>query len=261
MSEKKDYYKILKVNSNATNDDIKKAYKKLAMKYHPDKNLIEDKKMCEERFKEVSEAYQILSDKDSKKTYDYQRKFGTIDSFSGFNTDIRDPFEMFSKHFDNEIFNTHSTAFGSDIFKKMNNDMNQMRNMTSMSNSTGSFSQSRSSQSVSTSTSCINGIVTKKTTKIATVNGKTTKEITEEKNGVVTTTIFHPDGTIENKSSAKNAIENKSSAKNAIENKSSAKNVIENKSSVKNTIEAKTSNEIELNQNDGIIDQFKKMFF
>ena len=56
----KDYYKILGVSKNASQDDIKKAYRKLAHKYHPDKGGSGD------MFKEVSEAYQILSDRDKK---------------------------------------------------------------------------------------------------------------------------------------------------------------------------------------------------
>ena len=60
MSEKKDYYDLLGVNRSASDDDIKKAYRKLALKFHPDRNSGE--KQAEEKFKEVSEAYQVLSD-------------------------------------------------------------------------------------------------------------------------------------------------------------------------------------------------------
>jgi len=62
----KDYYKILGVNQNATEDEIKKAYHKLAIKYHPDKNK-DDK---EEKFKKISEAYDTLKDKNKRKEYD-----------------------------------------------------------------------------------------------------------------------------------------------------------------------------------------------
>lgn len=63
----KDYYKILEVARGASDEDIKKAYRKLALKYHPDKNREPD---AEEKFKEVAEAYEVLSDKKKRDTYD-----------------------------------------------------------------------------------------------------------------------------------------------------------------------------------------------
>lgn len=66
--EFKDYYKILGVDKNATQDDIKKAYRKLAMKYHPDKNPGD--KSAEEKFKEITEANEVLSDPEKRKKYD-----------------------------------------------------------------------------------------------------------------------------------------------------------------------------------------------
>ena len=65
---KKDYYEVLGVEKNATEQEIKKAYRKLAMKYHPDRN--KDNKEAEEKFKEASEAYEVLSDADKKAQYD-----------------------------------------------------------------------------------------------------------------------------------------------------------------------------------------------
>ncbi|MDJ0843833.1 DnaJ C-terminal domain-containing protein [Crocosphaera sp.] len=64
----KDYYATLGVNKNASADEIKKAFRKLAVKYHPDRNP--DDKQAEERFKEISEAYEVLSDGDKRKKYD-----------------------------------------------------------------------------------------------------------------------------------------------------------------------------------------------
>ena len=63
----KDYYSILGVKRNATEEDIKKAYRKLALKYHPDKNK---SPKAEERFKEIAEAYEVLSDKRKRDLYD-----------------------------------------------------------------------------------------------------------------------------------------------------------------------------------------------
>jgi len=65
-----DYYKILNVNKNASESEIKKAYRKLAMKYHPDRN--KGDKSAEEMFKKISEAYAVLSDKEKREQYDTQ---------------------------------------------------------------------------------------------------------------------------------------------------------------------------------------------
>ena len=65
---KKDFYDILGVNRDASDDEIKKAYRKLAMKYHPDRNP--DSKEAEDKFKEAKEAYEILSDGQKRAAYD-----------------------------------------------------------------------------------------------------------------------------------------------------------------------------------------------
>jgi len=69
-----DYYELLEVNSNASKSEIKKAYRKMAMKYHPDKNPGDSE--AEEMFKEVNEAYQVLSDEEKKSIYDRYGKEG-----------------------------------------------------------------------------------------------------------------------------------------------------------------------------------------
>ena len=68
MANKRDYYEVLGVDKNASADDIKKAYRKMAVKYHPDKNPGD--KAAEEKFKEAAEAYSVLSDADKKARYD-----------------------------------------------------------------------------------------------------------------------------------------------------------------------------------------------
>lgn len=111
---KRDYYEVLGVSKNATKDEIKKAYRKLAMQYHPDRNPGD--KDAEEKFKEAAEAYEVLSDDEKRAKYD---RFGHDGlrasgfSSSGF-TDINDIFRHFSDIFGggsifDEFFGTSST--------------------------------------------------------------------------------------------------------------------------------------------------------
>lgn len=96
---KRDYYEILGVDRNATKDDLKKAYRKMAMQFHPDRNP--DNKEAEEKFKEAAEAYEILNDDDKKARYDrfgHEGVRGSGFGSQGF-SDVNDIFSHFSDIF------------------------------------------------------------------------------------------------------------------------------------------------------------------
>ena len=101
--EKRDYYEILDVPKSASVDEIKSAYRKLALKYHPDRNP--DNKEAEDMFKEAAEAYEVLSDQDKRSKYD---RFGHDGLHRG--TDYRGYSDF------NDIFSNFSDIFGSSIF-------------------------------------------------------------------------------------------------------------------------------------------------
>lgn len=125
--EYKDYYKILGVEKTATQDEIKKAYRKLAMKHHPDRNA--GNKSSEEKFKEITEANEVLSDPDKRKKYDklganwnqYQNTGGQgfDDFFTNFGAGGRQPGSGSSYEFNgniNDIFGGMGGGF-SDFFE------------------------------------------------------------------------------------------------------------------------------------------------
>ncbi len=85
MSERKDYYQILGVDKNATTDEIKKAYRKLAIKYHPDKNQGDEN--AANMFKDITEAYSVLSDEDKRNKYDNPSSNFDSSFFSDVNMD------------------------------------------------------------------------------------------------------------------------------------------------------------------------------
>lgn len=87
---KKDYYSLLNISRTASPEEIKKAYRKLAMQFHPDKNP-GDKK-AEEKFKELSEAYEVLSDQKKRELYDQYGHAGPQAGFSGFSGGASGPF-------------------------------------------------------------------------------------------------------------------------------------------------------------------------
>src|SRR5580698_9392593 len=81
MPTNKDFYAVLGVSASATQDEIKKQYRKLAAKHHPDKNKGDPKSA--DRFKEISEAYQVLGNADKRKQYDQMRQLGAFVGFGG----------------------------------------------------------------------------------------------------------------------------------------------------------------------------------
>ena len=107
------YYSILELNKNATPDEIKKAYKKFAFKYHPDRN-IDNKDASEKKFSEINEAYSILSDPVKKKEYDMYGE--NINNNVSYSSNFGDQFRMF-----NNIFYKHVSEF---VNNKMYNSDN-----------------------------------------------------------------------------------------------------------------------------------------
>ena len=96
--EKRDYYEILLISRGASEQDIKRAYRQQAMKYHPDRNP--DNKEAEEKFKEAAEAYEVLSDPDKRKIYDAYGHAGLSgQGFSGY-SDVNDIFSSFGSIFE-----------------------------------------------------------------------------------------------------------------------------------------------------------------
>jgi curved DNA-binding protein len=102
---KKDYYQILGIDRNATQEEVRKSYRKLALKYHPDQN--HGDKKAEEKFKEIGEAYAVLGDREKRGIYDhfgynqFRQRYRPEDIFKDFN--FQDLFQEFNLRFDEDI--------------------------------------------------------------------------------------------------------------------------------------------------------------
>jgi molecular chaperone DnaJ len=117
LSSKRDYYEVLGVQKNASKEEIKNSYRKLALQYHPDRNK---EPTAEEKFKELSEAYAVLSDDEKRKRYDMYGHVGAEEAFRGseanFEEIFRDAgFGGFRDIFD-QIFGRRGGFFGDDLF-------------------------------------------------------------------------------------------------------------------------------------------------
>ncbi|XP_034059908.1 dnaJ homolog subfamily B member 2 isoform X1 [Gymnodraco acuticeps] len=197
-----DYYNVLGASKTASQDDIKKAYRKLALKWHPDKNP-DNKEEAEAKFKELSEAYEVLSDKSKRDAYDRygnDRRPPTGSSsaefssdFPGFTFTFRKPDDVFREFFGGQdpfanFFDDFSSFGGTSSrlgpgrffsfpsagvdFTSFSSSMGGLDGMDSMGGSMGHF------KSVSTSTRIMNGKRT--TTKKTKENGQERTEIEED---------------------------------------------------------------------------------
>ncbi|XP_064613717.1 dnaJ homolog subfamily B member 6-like isoform X6 [Liolophura sinensis] len=190
-----EYYVVLGVRQTASDADIKKAYRKLALKWHPDKNP-DRKEEAEKKFKEISEAYEVLSDKKKREIYDRYGRDGLIGGggSSGFDADFdignfgfpsfhfRDPEDVFREFFGSgDPFADFFRGFGGPSFFTPFFDNDPFNNSGFSQFSSTSFSGPSvggNFKSTSTSTKFVNGkkVVTKKTIE----NGRETVTVEED---------------------------------------------------------------------------------
>ncbi|KAF6275930.1 DnaJ heat shock protein family (Hsp40) member B6 [Rhinolophus ferrumequinum] len=166
-----DYYEVLGVQRHASAEDIKKAYRKLALKWHPDKNP-ENKEEAERKFKQVAEAYEVLSDAKKRDIYDKYGKEG-LNGGGGGGTHFDGPFEFGFTGFPSfgggfPSFDTGFTSFGS----------LGHGGLTSFSSTAFGGSGMGNFKSISTSTKMVNG--RKITTKRIVENGQERVEVEED---------------------------------------------------------------------------------
>lgn len=194
-----DYYNILGVSKTASQDDIKKAYRKLALKWHPDKNP-DNKEEAERKFKELAEAYEVLSDKSKRDAYDRygndrMRHTGSSSSdfspdLSGFTFTFRSPDEVFREFFggqdpfanffdDFSSFGGSSSRLGPSRFFSFPSTKVDFTSFSTLGGLDGMESMGGGNfKSISTSTRIVNGKRT--TTKKIKENGQERTEIEED---------------------------------------------------------------------------------
>ncbi|XP_068102137.1 dnaJ homolog subfamily B member 2 [Hyperolius riggenbachi] len=187
-----DYYEILGVPRNATQEDIKRAYRKLALKWHPDKNP-DNKEVAEKKFKDIAEAYEVLSDAEKREAYNRYGKAGISgpeprsgSRYHGFAYTFRSPEEVFREFFGGrdpfseffsddfmfpEMRHTRSSPFFSDSFPGTGV-------FSSFSFGSDGFGMAGNVCSISTSTKFVNG--KRITTKRIVENGAERVEVEED---------------------------------------------------------------------------------
>lgn len=190
MSDSKGYYAILEVASNATDHDIRKAYRHKAKLYHPDSTNMPNKSEAQRLFIKVSEAYETLSDPDKRRRYDYM----TNDMNNDMNHD------MFRTRFGNngdynDMFRMHREMFNdiSNVFQKYDTFYKNMFNMSNVfsQNSGNNYSNFSSVQRSETS-KVVNGETVRIIREKVNDNGKISETITTiDKNGKKTTQLLN----------------------------------------------------------------------
>ena len=164
----KNYYEILELNKNATENEIKKSYRKLALKWHPDKNP-NNIEFATQKFNEISEAFEVLGDIQKRKQYDM---FGNINSNQGPRQNPQDIFNHFFNDFNQD-------SFFEDILSSQMNSLN-INNINLRTNLNTNINNSFRNQSVSTQT-FINGhkMVTRKVVRFQDEEGNIQEQVEE----------------------------------------------------------------------------------